>query len=622
MAIEVKKVSQFRLTVLPAKTSVILRKEENLLDILRREEIAVESPCSGKGICGKCKVQIVSGKVSVISPEEEAGLSEEERKAKVRLACAVSLLGDTTIRLLQGEETGHRILAGGFVPGFTPQPLTSKMVIDLTKPRLGENRTWLQSLESSSGTLVSKPSVHLLRELALLSRENGRATAVLASGEGGYAADGGREKGYRQVIGLEPGDTGSECFGLAVDIGTTTVVAALADLTVSKELGSESALNPQTKFGLDVLSRIEHARKTDNGLVQLQEAIVGCINELTERLCSRFGVSARNIYEITVAANATMMHLLAGVNPASIGEAPYCTVFSRAQYFKAAELGLKAAPIATVYCLPGVSGYIGADIVAGTVVAELDHTGRNTLFVDIGTNGEMVLSKAGELISCSCAAGPALEGMNISCGMRAAAGAVETVRLKGSEAVLKVIGDTVPNGICGSGIFDAMSEIIREGLVEHTGRLKTREKTGSALLSKDGGKRRVVLREAEADQPEVSLTQGDVRQIQLAKGAILSGICALLEYAGIDYLDLDEVIIAGAFGNHLNVSSLTGLGLIPPAMTEKVRFIGNSSKTGAFLCLVSEEHRRRIEKIAGQIRYFELSTKPGYEQLFTRCLYF
>ncbi len=602
----------YKLTIVPAGEIYPLAGKANLLDVIRREGIPLESPCSGKGTCGKCKIQIIAGQVNSPTVEEAEHLADQELEQGIRLSCRVEALGDLEVRLPEKERKSHRILATGYVPEAVLEPVIKKQVISVTDPGLGENTAYLDIIASQlNDNLVSLSSKSLRAIAEIISRER-TMTAVY---------------NLNTVIGFEAGDTSGESFAVAIDIGTTTVVASLVDLNSGLELGSETALNPQTQYGLDVLSRIEFAGKTPEGLTLLQTVILECLNGLIAGLCRRFKIAAKRIYEVSVAANTTMQHLFLGVDPKGIGQAPYIPVFRNEQYFPASELGLNVSPFAHVYCLPGVSSYIGSDIVAGVLVAEIFNSPKNILFIDIGTNGEMVLVKDGKLSACSCAAGPALEGMNISCGMRASEGAVEGVRINENEVDLKIIDNVLPQGLCGSGIMEAVSEIVRVQLVESSGRLKTREKLiqeskeqFAGLLAQDSAKKRVIL--YLENQVEVAVSQSDIRQVQLAKGAILSGFYALLKHLDLELGDLDEVIIAGAFGAHLKVESLIGVGLIPAELEEKVRYIGNSAKTGALLSLISREARSKLEQIAKDIDYFELSVEQGYEKLFAKCLSF
>ncbi|MCU9812534.1 ASKHA domain-containing protein [Paraclostridium sp. AKS81] len=429
-----------------------------------------------------------------------------------------------------------------------------------------------------------------------------------------------------KLIGIEANDTQDKLYSVAIDIGTTTVVCSLIDVKSKCEISSESEINPQKEYGLDVLSRIHFIKNKENGLETLHKLIINCINDLIKKLCSKNSINESNVYEVSIAANTTMMHVLLNINPMSIGKSPYSPTFVKSKNIRAKDLGIEISKFGSVYLLPGVSSYIGADIVAGVCVSNLKETDKNVLFIDIGTNGEMVLSKKGELVSCSCAAGPALEGMNISCGMRAGDGAIENIKI-GNEISINTIGNQQPVGICGSGIVDAISELARVKLIGKTGRIakkdavKDNEKIShlSDYIVDENKKRRFIISKLDK---EISITQEDIRQVQLAKGAILSGIYALADQVNMEINELDEVIIAGQFGKHLSIESLVGVGIIPKELKDRITYIGNSSKTGAIMSLLSKDIRKNMDFIASDINYFELSTKEGYERLFTDCLKF
>ena len=372
------------------------------------------------------------------------------------------------------------------------------------------------------------------------------------------------------------------------------------------------------------MERPQEARK------ELQEAIVTSINEMLQEICQETGIGTESIYEITVAANCTMMHMLLGIDARPIGKSPYAPVFAGARTIPAERIGIHAAKNAQLYCLPGVSAYIGADIVAGAYVCGLHQVREKVLFIDIGTNGEIVLSDGGKMLCCSCAAGPALEGMNISCGMRAAEGAIEDVVISEEGVKLTIIGEEEnaekpnPEGICGSGILAVVKELVRTGLIRKDGAFIKPEKLEEddyrrRFLQMNGKKREFLM----AETPEkLVITQGDVRQVQLAKGAILSGFFALLKEAGISMEELDKVMIAGQFGAHLPADSLTGTGILPRSVENKLVYVGNSSKTGATAALLSIASRREMEKIAKQMSYMELGNTPGYERLFAESMMF
>lgn len=412
--------------------------------------------------------------------------------------------------------------------------------------------------------------------------------------------------------------------GVAVDIGTTTVVAALIDLKTGKEIANASMINAQKHFGLDVLTRITYEYENpDSGIRKLKEAIVNSLNAMMEEVCLESGISTEEIREIDVAANCTMMHMLLGIDARSIGRAPYKPMFTDARRMPAQDIGIKAAPDAVLYCLPQVSAYIGADIVAGAYVCGLHKESGNVLFIDIGTNGEIALATKGRLLCCSCAAGPALEGMNISSGMRASQGAVEDVKITEEGIELTTIGNQTPAGLCGSGILAVVRELLKTGIVKKTGAFIKKESIGEEdyrypMIRMNGKKREFILQK----DPELIVTQSDVRQVQLAKGAILSGFRALLEKAGIGMDDLDKVMIAGQFGSHLPADSLIGIGILPEQVKDKLVYVGNSSKTGAYMTLMSEQIKENMEKLAQHMEYMELAETENYERIFTESMIF
>lgn len=598
-------------------------KKESLLEKLRKEGRFVENPCNGKGICGKCKVKILSGNAGEVTETEKRFLSEEELAHGIRLSCMVYPEEELKVETLQKEKKAE-VLSEGYVPEFEKDTEIKKQLIYIRKPDLKDQTSMEDQLMNQLENVEIPFSV--LRHLELTE---GTYTAVIWSG--------------KSLMALEPDDQTDHLYGAAIDIGTTTVVTSLIDMMTGKELGTASRINAQKEFGLDVLTRISYETEhPEDGKEHLQKAIVESMNEMLDEVCKKTKVPGkgriekRDIYEITVAANCTMMHMLLGVSARSIGRAPYAPAFVKSKNLYASEIGLQAGEGARLYCLPSVSAYIGADIVAGAYVCELRKKQKNVLFIDIGTNGEIVFSDHGRLLSCSCAAGPALEGMNISSGMRAADGAIEDVKITEQGIKLQVIGQEKsgqgeirqkehrqeePEGICGSGILAVVKELRRTGLIRKDGafiKLKdiSEEDYRYPMLELDGRKRKFKMTET------LRITQGDVRQVQLAKGAILSGFYALLKRAGKTMEDLDQVMIAGQFGAHLPAESLIGTGILPKEVRDKLIYVGNSSKTGAYLALMSGKAKQEMEELAHHMEYMELGATEGYERLFADCLMF
>lgn len=594
-----------KLRVPEAEAVIEYAPGQDLLSILTGADIGIQNPCNGKGTCGKCRVRILEGMLRPPGEAERRMLKPGELEAGIRLACLAVPEGDVTLERV-AEEKNHRILTQGHVPVFAHCPVVTKRLGYLEEPTLALQTPLEERLCKAFG--VSEPGLDLLRRHAGLK---GSVTGVFAG---------------ERLIALEPGDTRDRCYGVAVDIGTTTVVASLVDLLSGAELAVTSEINPQKRFGLDVLTRITYCMENpETGTADMQREISSALNRMILDLCRTAGVAPEHVYEIAVAANTTMMHFLLGVDAAGIGRAPYAPVFTGAMALAASEAGICAgAPSARLYCLPSVSAYIGADIVAGAYVCRLHQREDRALFIDIGTNGEIVLSDRGRMVSCSCAAGPALEGMNISSGMRAAEGAVEELVIDAPAVSLTVIGDVAPTGLCGSGILAAVRELLRVGLVKPDGAFIKKETLHAddplhALLRLDGTKRECHL----TQEPDpIRITQKDVRQVQLAKGAILSGFYALLKETGIRLEDLDAVLIAGQFGAHLPVASLVGVGLLPPGSESRLSYVGNASKTGAYMALMSGAVRGELETLAGQMDYLELGAREGYERLFGDCLVF
>jgi uncharacterized 2Fe-2S/4Fe-4S cluster protein (DUF4445 family) len=404
-------------------------------------------------------------------------------------------------------------------------------------------------------------------------------------------------------------------LGIAVDIGTTTLVVALVDLDSGDELAVASALNPQAAFGHDVLSRIRFAAEPD-GLSTMQRALVDGLNLLIWQVCQRTGVEAGHIHEAVLGGNTCMLHLAAAVDPAPLGRAPYRPSLTGGSHLRAAELGLGIAAHGLAYLPPVVSGFVGADITAGILATDLHRSQQTVLLLDIGTNGEMVLAHAGELWATSTAAGPAFEGVNITCGMRATPGAVDAVTANGGRWTLHTVGDMPAIGICGSGLIDLVSCLVRNGAIAKNGRFET--KAAAPVGNWDECGRRWLLRLSDG----VVLTQKDVRQVQLAKAAIRTGLDTLLTEAKVRTEDVERVLVAGSFGYHLRPASLAGSGLLPAPLAAKVEAVGNTCKTGAVTLLTNDSTRRELETMAARVRSIELANDVAFGRRFVEQMAF
>lgn len=585
-----------KILVSPENQEIAYLPGKSLLQILVEHNLYIQHPCNGLGKCGKCKVKLETPGL-LPEPAERALLSLREVQEGYRLACYFYPTEDICIAL--AEEKTLKILTEGEIPDFQVQPLVRKKTFQLAQPAVDDN----QDYESRLLRLTNAKAI-IWPLLKKFSFKPGVYTAVIHD---------------ETIIALRE-EANPQILGLAIDLGTTTIAASLVDLESARELGAGAILNPQKAMGMDVISRISFVLEhPENGLQKLQSSVCQGLNELISSLCQKHQVSPESIYDIVVAANNIMTHLLLGVDPKSLGKFPYTPVFTKAKTVLAADLNIRAAENCRLRCLPSVSAYIGSDVVAGVQVSKLSQEKGNAVLIDIGTNGEIVLSKAGELFACSCAAGPALEGMNISHGMQATQGAIEVVRITPEGIDLKIIGGQEPLGLCGSGIISAVKELLKIGLISQNGSLLKEES-----LPEDDYRRRFfgeggICLNKEA---EIIITQKDIRHVQLAKGAILSGFQALLEESGLDISDLDKVIIAGQFGAYLPLESLLGIGILPKALEQKIIYAGNSAKMGAYMGLLSPKDCREMAELALKINYFELGAKPNYNQLFIECMAF
>ena len=404
-------------------------------------------------------------------------------------------------------------------------------------------------------------------------------------------------------------------IGLAVDIGTTTLAASLLDLASGKRLAGAARLNSQKSFGQDVITRIDYAASHRDGLAKMAMAVRGDIAAMAGEACARAGCRVEDIKCVTVAANNVMTHIFGEKDPSSLAAYPFTPAFTGPLQLPGNAPGLPFAAQVPVWCLPAISAYVGGDITGGMLVCSLDELQGNVLFIDIGTNGEMVLARGGEMVSCSCAAGPALEGMDISCGMRAAEGAIEDVVLgsDGCSVQISTIGNSEPLGLCGSGLLALISQLVQAGIIAGNGRLQDHP-----LVDKAEGKKRFIV-DRERD---IYLSQRDVRQVQLAKGAILAGVNIMLQEIGLAAGQVDKVLVAGQFGAHLPASSLIGAGLLPAAFGGRMDYVGNTSLSGAAICLLSGEQRQKACSFPGQVNYLELSAWDGYERALMKAMSF
>jgi uncharacterized 2Fe-2S/4Fe-4S cluster protein (DUF4445 family) len=610
--------SQYKVMFQPQGRAVSVLEGTTILEAAAVAGLVIDTPCGGAGTCGKCRVQVSQGATEPCDSDRKT-FTEAELAQGWRLACRTRVNGDLVTHVPTGSLFGgdHQIAHGSAVGGPTEvRPAIRKVHVELSPPTLEDPRPDLLRLEEKTGPF--KVDVAMLRHAPGRLRQQGyKGTAVLSD---------------HRLIDIEEGDTTKRCLGVAIDVGTTTMVASLLNLCDGRELAVVSRMNPQVSFGDDVLSRIEHSTSCPHCLEELRQAVVQEIGGMIRALCDEAGFDARFIYEAAFAGNTTMQHLLCGVDPSPMGTVPFAPAYARGLLLSARDLGIPINPHGTCYVFPVIGGFVGGDTVAGMLATRIDELEGPVLMVDIGTNGEIVLAHDGELLAASTAAGPAFEGARISCGMRGARGAIEKVVLDG-DVHLGVIGNVPPMGICGSGLIDLAAEMLRVGIVSPEGRLLPADELPTGLPSAlarrihtaDDGSTVFVLMDSEGGttHKSLSLTQRDIRELQLGSGAIRAGISMLLRKAGLTATDLKTVLIAGGFGSFIRRDNAQRIGLLPPEVDhERIHYVGNVSLAGARWALLSLEARQHGEELARRIRHVELSVDGDFQAEFAEAMIF
>ena len=616
-------------TFLPEGVTVRAAQGRSILDAAKAAGVVINSICNGDGVCGKCRVLVKSGKVTA---RPNVFLDRHDIQRGVALACQTHVAGDVVVEVPPESRVGgiphfaqEDALRYGKVTDrtwgrltFPAAPLVRKVHLELQPPHLddtvADQERLYRALRQQQEIPVMQTGLAVLRRLPDLLRSSGWNVTVILGCRGGTV----------EVIDVEPGDTAAHNYGIALDIGTTTVVAHLVDLTTTKILATKARYNSQTKYGEDVIARIIHA-STPNGLEQLQTSVVDDVNGLTAALVSDAGVRLSDVTCISCAANTTMVHLLLGLNPAHIRRDPYIPAVMAFPVIRAAEVGITINARGLLTALPCVSSYVGGDVLADVLVSGMSESEDLSLLVDLGTNGELVLGNSEWLMCCSASAGPAFEGGGISCGMRATAGALERVDLGAGGQVVgySVVGGGRPLGLCGSGLIDVVANLLDVGCIDRSGRFIA-SACGRRLQETDSGDKAFVLFPGHetALGRDIALTEADIKNLIHAKGSIYMAANCLLEHVGLKFSDLKHVYIAGGFGNHLQVDLAVEIGLLPDIDRSVFHVIGNGSVEGARLGLLSEDALRYIqERIAAATTCLELSSSHKYMNEYTSCLF-
>jgi uncharacterized 2Fe-2S/4Fe-4S cluster protein (DUF4445 family) len=613
----------------PAKTVTVIfqpsgrrfevAEGEVLFEVAAEAGVDVDTVCGGNGSCGKCKVRFDTDPPAP-DPLDYMHLSGGEIAQGYRLSCQVRAARDMSVQVPEsGARAKVQILHHGVARSVDLQPNVRKLYAPYVNPREAENVADWDRLRMR-WPRTSRPreiSLDLLRMLPAAIRDAAGMTLLTAG---------------RRVIGIETGNTTARQYGVAFDIGSTTVVGFLVDLGTGADAAVASAVNAQAVYGDDIIGRLSRAQRNPEGLAKLHAMIVEQLNAILGELTAEAGIAARDICEVTVVGNMAMHHFLLRLDSTYLGLSPYAPVTRSAVATSAGELALALAPETPLYVLPNVAGFVGSDTVSVILATNMGADNALRMAIDVGTNGEMALGNRKRLIACSAPAGPAFEGARIKMGMRAAPGAIDHVWIE-DDVRLTVIGEVPPQGICGSALIDIVAQLLDAGLLNHAGAYIRHEKLDprvpQALRDRliEAEKRRdsyfILARKGEhGAEQDIIFTQQDVREMQLAKGAIRAGTMMLLQEMGLDDAALEEVMLAGAFGNFIDARNALRCGLTPQVPLARITSVGNAAGVGARIALVNVVERRRAERLADRTEHIQLSGSNAFQKAFTHAMQF
>ncbi len=611
---------KFKVTFQPDNKCVEVEKDRTILSAAISAGLNINSPCGGDGVCGRCKIKINRGKV-VSQPTSV--LAESEKLQGIHLACSTAVLSDLEVEVLaesrldstkkvEAEEIEFQEARS---KEFIPSPLTRKIFLKLPHPNGQDNisdlERILREIKKKEELTVKHVSLSNIRSLGKFLRDaDWKITVTLC-----------RRNNCFDVIQVEPEDTSKRNYGFAVDIGTTTVSGQLIDLNSGKIFGTKAVYNRQAGYGADVISRIIYAEKED-GLETLHQAVIGCINEIIGGLTEEHKIDLNDVTCVVCAGNTTMIHLLLRIDPSFIRRDPYVPTANLWDVLRAGETGIKINPRGVLFCVPGISSYVGGDVTAGVLSTGEDKTEELSLLIDIGTNGEVVLGNREFLIAASASAGPAFEGSGVGSGMRSSSGAIQKVRIKPDyEVEFVTIAGAKPRGICGSGYIDIIAEMLKSGLLDKNGKIKD-VATKRVRKTELGREFVLVFKEERGISADIVISEADIENLKRSKAAIYAACNILVRHLSLDFKKVKKIFIAGGFGTSLNIESAVRIGLLPDLDVERFVFVGNTSLSGARQMILSEAARDVAYAIAGKMAYFELSTEPSYMDEYMAALFF
>ncbi len=643
---------KFKLTFYPDNKTIEVEKGKSILSASISAGVYINSSCGGDGVCGRCKVILKKGQVLT---QPTGRISLEERKKGIYLACLTTAQSDLEIEVppessldlekLTAEEVDLR-LKGLYSESeevepqesffsediFVRSPLATKLYLELPPPNLEDKISDLERLYRQIRRVQDIPIMQAglanIRRLGeLLRAADWKITVTL-----------GKRNGTTEIVLIEPGNTSLKNFGLAFDIGTTTISGQLVDLNSKKVLGTKATYNKQASFGSDIITRIIYAQEPD-GLEKLHHAVIDGMNQMIQELIREHNIDLNDVNCVLCAGNTTMVHLLLRVDPTYIRREPYVPTANFVPTIRASEAGIKINPRGLLSCIPGISSYVGGDVTAGVLACGLDNAEDLSILIDIGTNGEIVLGNKDFMISASASAGPAFEGSGVSCGMRSSRGAIQRVKIVledfqvayntiGTSSALsadgersRTIGEVKPRGICGSGYIDAIAQMLVRGLLDKDGKIKSIKH--KRIREGEFGREFVLAFKEETDAAsDIVITEADIENIKRSKAAIYSATSSLVKHMDLDFSKVKKFFIAGGFGTYIDMNNAISIGLLPDLERSKFIFVGNSSLAGARATLLSYEAMKKANEIARKITYFELSVEPGYMDEYMAALFF
>lgn len=624
---------KIKIIVEPIGKRIFLNEPTGGLKAIIDAGLGIKSVCAGKGTCGKCRIVILNKGKKPASKQEQEILSPDEIDNGVRLACQQIFDRNLIIYIPSSSlSEEQKLQVRGEEKIIEVDPVCKKYFVKLKEANLGDLESDFNRIKSflknKYNLKVNSIDYRSLVEMPSIIRNNLWEITVTVRND--------------EIILIEGKDRTKKNFGLAIDLGTTKIAFLLVDLVTGKTIDSKGVMNPQVSYGEDIMSRLNFAMQSQDNANKIQKVVVAKINEVVSELCRKNNLTHKEITEMTIVGNTAMHHLLLGLPVNQLGLSPFVSLTNDSLQIKAREIGIKIAPGGYIFLPPPIAGFVGSDHLAVILATEIYKKKGNYLGIDIGTNTEIVLKSGKKITSVSTASGPAFEGAHIKYGMRAAPGAIERVLIDSKTCIpsVQTINDIKPVGICGSGILDAIAELLKAGIINRNGKFKTdldcvrRDSKGEfsyILVPSGGGNRRRensnVLENGKfftkrCGEKDISINQKDIVEIQLAKGAIRAGIEVLLEHADISFKDIDRIIIAGAFGSYIDPKNVINIGMFPNVQLRKIRQVGNAAGVGAKMILISKKQRANAEKVAKKIRYLELVVFSGFNNHFINSMQF